>query len=66
MKQMKKLLKLLGAIGIFFIFIFAANFLTILLYKAYLDVPIIFYVVSAVMCYILFAIIITVAFDGDC
>lgn len=63
--QMERVRTILTSLLILFMFIVAANLLTILLYKAYLNVPIIFYVVSAVMCFFLFCIIVAIADDHN-
>lgn len=62
---MKKIRNILTSLLILFIFIVASNFLTILLYGAYLIAPIVFYILSAVVCFILFAIILSLVADSD-
>jgi hypothetical protein len=62
---MNKIRTILTSLLILFMFIVAANLLTILLYKAYLHVPFIFYVVSAVMCFFLFCIIVAIVDDHN-
>jgi hypothetical protein len=62
---MEKIRTILTSLLILFIFIVASNLLTILLYKAYLNVPFIFYIVSAVMCFFLFAIIVAIISDNN-
>ena len=62
---MKSVRTILTSLLILFMFIVASNYLTILLYAAYLHVPFVFHVVSAVMCFFLFCIIVAIISDSD-